>query len=212
LKRTSAVALFALALLEAPAIAQANGSGDIAMITSVQGGVTRVAAPAPVPAVAFVKLKRGDRLTLSGARLQIVYFDNGRQELWQGNGKLEIGDAASRAAGLPEPAVKTLPEIMVKQIARTPALDSQGRAGVVRLRSITTSAAVDKLDANYRRLREDAAPEDLNPDLYLLSGLFELREFERIERVLADLRQKRPGNAEVDQVIGLYQKALKEAH
>ncbi|MDD5248013.1 MAG: hypothetical protein PHY45_03455 [Rhodocyclaceae bacterium] len=209
---------FSGAVLAAAAIAiivsvtaAADEAPDVAMITSVQGDVTRAVAQGQQPVPAFVKLRRGDRLALGNARLQVVYFDSGRQELWRGDGRLEIGAGASKAAGLPEPEVRTLPDIMVKQIARTPALASQGRAGVVRLRSLPSPAAADQLESTYRQIRSWAAPDDLNPELYLLSGLFELREFERIEEVLAGLRQARPGDAAAAQAIAFYQQALKDA-
>lgn len=195
----------ALAALLCAAAAQAEEPADVALITAVQGGVTRAVplhGQQPVPA--FVKLKSGDRLTLAGARVQIVYFESGRQETWQGDGRLEIGTVASKGSGLPEPEARTLPDVMVKQIAKTPTLDSQGRAGAVRLRGLPSPATVEKLVATYRQLRDWAEANDINPELFLLSGLFEQRDVERIRQVLADLAKARPNDAQVDQVIALY--------
>lgn len=183
----------------------------MALITSLQGNVERVTLQGPKALQSFVKLKQGDLLALRNARIQIVYFESGRQEVWQGGGRLEILGSEGRPFGLPDPEVKILPSVMVKQIARTPALDSQGRAGVMRLRSIASPEAIAKLDNTYRQMRMEAVRGDLNPELFLLSGLFEMRELARVEQVLKDLQQARPGDTEVGLVVALYQKAMKNA-
>ena len=202
--------LLALAIAFVP-LAEAQEVIDVALITSLQGNVGRVTPQGRQPLQAFVKLKRGDVLALGDARLQIVYFENGRQETWQGSGRLEIAAGESTASGLPSPAVKTLPAVMVRQIARTPALESQGRAGVVRLRSLATPDAIEKLEESYRRMRMETVRSDLSPELYLLSGLFEMRELDRVEQVLRDLQLTRPGDVEVGLMAALYQKALRNA-
>ncbi len=191
--------------------AHAQERGDVALVTSLQGKVAIVTPQGQQPLQTFVKVKRGDQLTLTDARLQLVYFESGRQETWQGAGRLEIQGAESKASGLPAPTVKTLPEVMVKQIARTPALDSQGRAGAVRLRSIASPDAIEKLEKTYQQMRMEAVRGDLSAELFLLSGLFEIRDFERIEQVLRDLQLARPGDAEVGLVVTLYQKAIRNA-
>lgn len=198
-------------LIAMATFAKAEGAIDVALITSLQGNVGLVTQQGQKPLQAFVKLKRGDMVTISDAKLQIVYFQNGRQESWQGVGRIEVLATEGRGVGLSNPGVKTLPEIMVKQIARTPAVDSQGRAGAMRLRAIATPEAIAKLDDEYRKMRMEAVRGDLNPELYLLSGLFEMREFDRIEQVLQDLQLARPGDMEVGLVITLYQKAIKNA-
>lgn len=184
---------------------------EVALVTSVVGAVNRtVSVGTRAPVEAFTKLKQGDQLVLEkNAAIKVVYFESGRQESWQGDGQLEVLGAESRATGLPNADVKILPPVMVKQIARTPALDSQGRAGAVRLRSIASPEALAKLDSTYNRMRLESARNDLNPELFLLSGLFELRELERVEQVLRDLKQARPGDPEVAFMTSLYQKALK---
>lgn len=204
------MALAIMAFLAIPV--HAEGAADTALITSLQGDVGLATLQGRRPLQAFTKLKRGDILALANeARLQLVYFDSGRQELWQGGGRLEILGGESKAFGLPAAEIKMLPAILVKQIARTPALDSQGRGGVTRLRSIATPDALTKLENSYRQWRLEAARGDLNPELFLLAGLFEMRQFDRIEQVLKDLRQARPGDNEAGLVAVLYQKAVRNA-
>jgi len=190
-------------------LAFAAAGGD-ALVTSLSGTVTRLTDSGPQPLEAFVKLKEGDRLSLGDqARIQLVYFANGRQEQWSGKGTLELSTTEGKGNGLGEPQIKTLPAVLVKQIAKTPALDSQGRAGAVRLRAIPTPEALAKLDKEYRLLRETSPADDLNPELFLLSGLLEMRQVERIEQVLGELKQSQPYNMEVKVLASLYQKTLK---
>lgn len=208
MKAKSCLVVLAL-LVCAPARAE---GGDTALVTAMQGGVTRVAPGSPQPLQAFVKLKHGDLLALEKtAKVQVVYFDSGRQETWAGGGRLEITSAGGVAYGLAEPQVKTLPPVMVKQIAKTPSLDSQGRAGMMRLRSVATAQDIAKVEENYRRMRLEADRSDLNPELYLLSSMFELRELDRVEQALSDLQKSRPGNPEVGLLVALYQKAVRNA-
>lgn len=197
-------------LLVVPQAAMA--AGEVALVTALQGGVSRVSPQGRQGVEAFVKLKQGDLLALDkGARLQVVYFASGRQETWSGGGRLEVANGESKAFGLGEPQVKVLPVALVKQIAKTPTLDSQGRAGMTRLRSVATPEMVANVETTYKRMRLEADRGDLAPELYLLSSLFELREFDRVEQTLADLQATRPANPEAKLLIALYQRALRNA-
>ncbi len=189
----------------APALAAA----EAALITSLNGKVLRLGAENPLEA--FVKLKSGDNLMLEkDAQVQITYFENGRQESWRGTGKLTIGTQESLATGLPAAQIKQLPLAIVKQIARTPSLDSQGRAGVMRLRAIPTPEAIAKIEDNYRQMRDAAEKSDLNPEIYLLSGMLEMRQIDRVEQVLADMKQNTVNNPEAKLLVSLYTRALKD--
>lgn len=201
-----------VAFFPAAMFAQAQAAGDVALVTALDGAVSRVAENGPQPLQNFVKLKEGDVLSLGkGAILQIVYFDGGRQETWSGSGKLEVAKAESKATGLPAPQVRQLPAIMVKQIARTPALDTHGRGGVTRLRSIATPEKIASVEKNYAKLKAEAPPNDLNPEFYRLSGFFEIRDLDRVEAVMADLQKQRGTETQVKLLVALYKKALKDA-
>jgi hypothetical protein len=184
--------------------------GDVALVTSVQGKVIRVLPNARAPLETFVKLKEGDQLLLEkSSSLRLVYFQGGRQETWSGEGALEIRVIESHASRLAPPEVKVLPALIVKQIAKTPTLDSQGRAGVTRLRSLGSVDALAKLEAEYDRLRVESGGNDLNAEIYMLAGLYELREVERVENFLSDLQVRHKGNSEAMVLVSLYRKAIK---
>ncbi len=187
-------------------------AAEVALVMSVQGRVIRLGDAASAPVEAFVKLKEGDRLSLEkDTRLQLVYFENGRQETWSGPGRVEMTAREGKASDLPPAQVKLLPLVMARQLARTPALDSQGRGGVTRLRAIHSPDAMVKLEDTYRDLKTRAERDDLAPEVYLLSGLYEMRELDRVEKVLSDLQQGWPNNPEAALLISLYRKAVKNA-
>jgi hypothetical protein len=188
----------------------AMAAGDVALITALQGKVSRVQAPAaPVPVDAFVKLKEGDSLKLEkDASLKLVFFDGGRQETWTGAGQIAIGANEGKGTGLPAPTVTTLPPLLVKQIAKTPALDSQGRGGVTRLRAIATPEALAKLEADYDAMRVAAGGNDLNAEMFLLAGLYEMKELERLDVVLKEVEVRYKDNNEAKVLVALYRKTL----
>lgn len=205
----SILRLLAVLLLAGPAVSAPADSG-VALVTAVDGKVSRLASAGPEAVQPFIKLKPGELLALeNGARIRIIYFASKRQESWSGTGKLEITATESKGQGLADPQVKVLPDVLVKQIARTPSLDNQGRVGMVRLRSIGTPDAVAKLETGYKQLRAEAATDDLNPEIYLLAGLLELRQLDQLEKTLAELQAAYPGSMETKVLVALYQKTLK---
>jgi hypothetical protein len=186
--------------------------GEVAMVTSLQGKANRVAPLGPQAVEAFTTLKHGDLLALDkGATLQLVYFENGRQETWHGPGKLEIAKTDSTPKGLKAPEVKILPAVMVKQIAKTPVLESQGRAGMMRLRGVASAEDIATVENNYRQMRQEMPARDINPERYRLSALFELHEFDRVDKALSDLQVEQAGNPDVPTLVAIYTKAVKNA-
>jgi len=116
-----------------------------------------------------------------------------------------------RRLGLAPPAVKILPAVVVKQIAKTPALDSQGRAGMLRLRAVGPVGDLAAVEASYEKLRGATESSDLSPELYLFSALFEMRQYDRLEKALANLQQIHPANPSVPVLVATYGKALRNA-
>lgn len=182
-----------------------------ALITALEGNVSRVQGGDKKPLAAFERLEAGELLVLDGARLTLVFFATGQQESYQGSGRLELGPGEGKTWGLAPPEVKKLPTFLVKQIARTPTLVAQGRAGVTRLRAIPTPDAIAKVDDNYRRMRMEAVAGDLNPEMYRLSALFEMKAYDAVEAAVRDLEQSRKNHGEAAVLATLYRKALRNA-
>lgn len=191
--------------------AQMSMAVEVGLVTAVSAGVKLATETSPAGELkAFIKLREGDRLTLPGsARLQIVFFDGGRQETWQGAGALEVGAASSKAVkGGLQAEVKTLPAILVKQLSKTPSPDGTVKTGMIRMRSISSGGSLETVEKNYADLRAQAVASDHSPELYLLACYFELREFDKLKAVLKTLREKSPGDALPVALDSLYSKAI----
>ena len=74
-----------------------------------------------------------------------------------------------------------------------------------------SGGTLESIERNYADLRQKADPGDRNPELYLLSGYFELREYERLERLLAQLGEKAPNDLELRTLKALYARAINNA-
>jgi len=162
---------------------------DVGMITQLNGEVSITTGNSTQAAMPFIKVNTGDKLTLAnGARLQMVYFGNGRQELWKGGGQIEVGSLESKSAIKPD--VSQLPPLVALQLAKMPVAGQQGKTGMIRMRSMASPDTVAKLDKQYGDLKRNAEADDTTPEVYLLSGLIELKEFNRAKSVLAELDGK----------------------
>lgn len=169
--------------------AASHAQTDVGMITQLGGEATITGGSGSQAVVPFLKIATGDKISLSnGAQLKIVYFGNGRQEVWKGGGQIEIGGLESKSSLKPE--VSQLPPLVVNQLSKTPPAGQQGKAGMVRMRSMGNPDAAKHLDKQYADLKKDAAAGDTTPEVYLLSGLVELKEFARAKTVLGDLSGK----------------------
>src|SRR5712691_7605367 len=62
------------------------------MLTQVAGTVKVTGKAGARPAVPFLKVNQGDKLTLAAnARVQMVFLTSGRQEIWKGAGEVAVG-------------------------------------------------------------------------------------------------------------------------
>ncbi len=180
-----------------------------ALITALEGKVTLVSGNEKRPLAAFDRLEANDYLVLENARITLVFFLTGRQETYRGSGRLDLGPGEGKPAGLPAAETKILAPFLVRQIARTPTLLAQGRAGVTRLRSIATPDAIAKVDEAYRRMHLEAAADDLSPEMYRLSALFDMKAYDAVRSAVKDLEMSRPSHSEARLLASLYRKALK---
>lgn len=190
------------------------GAAEVGLVTAVAGGVKlQDEKKAESDLKSFIKLRPGDRLKMDGAaRLQLVYFDGGRQETWQGAGQLEVGAKSSSVVqGGLQPEVKALPPILVKQLSKTPSTDGNVKAGMIRMRSMPSGNNLESVERHYAELKKQADAADRNPELYLLSGYFELREYDKLDALLREMDQKSPGDPEVKTLASLYKRAVANA-
>ena len=189
-------------------------SAEVGLVTALSGSVCLQEGKAASRNLqSFIKLRELDRLTLHGnTRLQIVFFDSGRQETWRGAGLLEVGSMTSQAIkGDLQVDVKTLPAMLVKQLAKTPTIDGIAKSGMLRLRTLRPELGMEMLEKNYADLRNNTDASDHAPDLYLLASYFELREFSKVEAALKTLTAAAPGDTELALLSALYVKSIEAA-
>ncbi|MBI4741907.1 MAG: hypothetical protein HY777_10255 [Betaproteobacteria bacterium] len=195
-------------------------AAEAGLITALSGSVKLLDdKEASAEIKPFVKVRRGDRLKIGEAnesdgraRLQIVYFDSARQETWTGGGTLEIESQSAKVLkGSLRAEVRMLPEILVKQLSRTPSSGGNVKAGMIRLRAMASLETEESAEKAYADLRQQAVAGDRIPELYLLVSYFELRAYDKLEALLAQLGEKAPGDAEVAALAALYSRAIGEA-
>lgn len=177
-------------------LGSAHAWSDVGMITQTSGKVSISSGDRVQAAVPFYKVSAGERLVMeSGARVQLVYFGNGRQEVWNGAVQIEVGSLESKSAGKPQ--VTQLPPLVINQLAKTPAAGQQGKAGVVRMRSLAKPDAI-YFEKQYKELKATAAADDTTPEVFLISGLIEIKEFARAKELLVDLGKSPAYKAVID--------------
>jgi hypothetical protein len=190
------------------AIAQAQS--PVAMVLDVSGDVTLAVQGKQVTVEPFSRLLDGDRVKLGrDAKLSIVYPRSGRQENWSGVGAVLTGDSESKAAtGNPSVEVKQLPTYVAKQMARTPVSDTSGKAGMVRMRAISSPENLGKLEQQVAQMRAETTPDSRSPDIYLLAGLNEMGMTDRIKEELARLQKSYPADHAVKALTKAYARSL----
>lgn len=201
--------LFAVALM-LPVAAPA----DTVLVTALQGAVSVEAAGIGTAALeAFVRLHEGDRLTLpAGGRVSLVYVGKARLESWQGAGVVLVGETESRAvSGKPQMQVRNIPPEAARQMNKTPIVLPDGRVGMMRMRNVPAADAITRLETDYRRMRAEADAADILPEVFLLAGLYDLRQYARIEDELKRIAGAFPNNETVRSLQALYAKAIDSA-
>jgi hypothetical protein len=216
------ICLLGLALLLSAAGKAAASAADVGLVTKLSGEATyanKIDQKQPAAVQAFMKVRQGDHFRLpSGSQVQMVYFDNGRQETWTGPASFVAGAGESRVpegetAGAP-PEVKILPTKVSKKMAdpNMPLPRSGLRySGVIQTMapecktSTPTATCVKPLDAQgrkelkeaqkvYRSLRQQTEAGDLTPEFYLLSVLAAYGQYQQMLPVIDTMLTQKPGD------------------
>ena len=182
---------------------------DVGMLTQMDGSVAIVKAKeGKRPATAFLKVALGDRLLLGrDARVQIVYFETSRQEVWKGEGIIEIANGEGRSSVL-QPEIRKLPPLVARQLIKTPAGGQHGKTGMVTVRSLS-SDTVESLEKQYQEFRAAAAEGDTTPEVFLLTGLLEMKEFGQAHKALEVLRAKVSATPALAAVVSHFEPLVK---
>lgn len=190
-------------------------AAEVGLVTAASSRILLQDGTAPARELkAFIKVRIGDRITLPPeSRLQLVFFENGRQETWSGSGMIEVGGKSAKVVkGKPDSKVKTVPDILVKQLSKTPSPDGVAKAGMIRVRSIASSGiTVESAENHYIELRRVTDADDLTPEAFLLSSYLELRELAKLEQLLDRLNQQKTTSISKQSLDSIYRQALLKA-
>ena len=204
---------FLLAALIAGLSSFACAQAPSAMVLSVEGDVSVKVQGKPTKLEAFTRLLEGDRVELGKtAKLNMIYTRSSRQETWTGPGAILAGNAESTAVnGKPQLEAKQLPAKVAQMMAHTPASDSTGKAGMVRLRAIAQPDELASLEKTYQDLRTSSPANDRNPEVYFLAGLFKLGEYDRLNQEISAMQQQNPGDESIKLLAKLYARSIDNA-
>ena len=195
-----------LALLLAGGGALAQGA-DTGLVNMVSGEVAYTpSSGAPGKVQAFMKVREGDRFTLSaGAQLRIVYFETARQERWIGPATVRAAKGASDASSGKPAEVSTLPGAAAPRMARVPDLIQNARLGGIQVRGTRKAPplnnedkrAVESARAGYEQMKREAAADDISPEMMLAAALHEYMLYADMRPVVDEMLRKQPANEDV---------------
>jgi hypothetical protein len=205
----------ALALLPQAAAGAQSPPVDVGLITKLSGQATywnEVSQKTPKPAQVFMKIRKGDHLKMaSGTVLEVVYFQGGRKETWQGPAVIIAEEAGSRSesATKGQAVVALLPSEASQGLRRIPALLDQarlGRSGGIQVRGPGEGprktvvlgkkgqTEIARAREVYQHWREQSSPDDVTPELNLLGTLAEYQQYAEMEKVIQNALERQPDN------------------
>jgi hypothetical protein len=194
------------------AAAQAQFAPEAGMVTRVEGAVTYSAGSgATKPVVSFMKVRKKDRFTVpDAANIQIVFFAGAVQETWKGPVEFVIEAQGGKGKGGEKPEVRKLPSSVITSLTKAPSVlsDIKNRQGMVFVRAAGHMEKVRQMEEAYRMMREEAPEDDITPELFLLSRLYELQMYRDVPGVFAEIRRRQPNNTEVDTLEKNYEAML----
>ncbi len=209
---------FVILLTEGSAAKAQSLPPDVGIVTQLSGEATywnESYQKTHEKAEVFMKIRRGDYFKIAaGGRIQLVYFENGRQETWKGSASFTVGDVQSRVEKgreIPgQPEVVILSNEASQGMRRIPVLLRRARLSrsgggvMVRGGSGVSSklvaptkeerAEIAMAKETYQKLRKQAKADDITPELTLLGVLADYEQHEEMEKVIKDAMKIQPDN------------------
>jgi hypothetical protein len=207
---------------------------DVGIVTQLSGEATYLNESyqkTPEKAEVFMKIRRGDYFKVPrGSAIQLVFFENGRQETWKGPVSFMVGEVQSRVEKgreLPgQPEVVILSKEASQGMRRIPVLLRRARlsrsGGGVMVRGVPRVSAkpvvptqeeraeIAKAKETYQKLRKQAKPDDIIPELTLLGVLADYEQHEEMEKVIKDAMKIQP-ESQVLKELGEWVKTQKRS-
>jgi len=222
--------LILIILLAVQSLCLASSVPDIGMITKLSGEITywnKTVKEDSKPAQSFMKIRSGDEFKLeSDSELELIFFSNGRKEIWKGPAELKLSETSGQIKGGGQNnklQAAQLPAAVVNEVRKiSPLIDPAKlhRSGSSSLRGLNTkeklpvekislkSATLDiekKEEINsakqiYKTLASSSSSDDITPVLYLFSVFADYDQFEDIKNLIIKMKEKQPDNPGVEQL------------
>lgn len=205
LVRLFALPRFLIAVLLLCAPLPSRATTDVAFLSQLSGEVTHI-SPGGIPkkARAFMKVGQGDRFAVAArGSLRVVYFADGREEVWTGPASFRAAVAKGDRIGGREPRVAMLPPSVPRHLARVPDLIQSARHGGNAMKGARLSpsareqADVAEAKATYGKMRAAAVPDDVTPELFLFSVLQGYSLYEELGPVAENMLRRQPRSDEI---------------
>lgn len=203
------------------ALGAAAQSSDVGLVNFLAGEVSYAGqGGTESKAQSFMKVRQGDRFTLSaGAQIRVVYFNGSRQETWKGPASFKAGNQQSEALSGKAAEAAQLPSGVAQKIAQVPNLvqiAKLGRSGGIAVRgggkpgrlSPEQLAEVSQAKTNYAQMRQKALAEDITPELYYYSVLQDHLLYDEMKMVTDEMLKRQPGNSEAQELAAYVKSRL----
>lgn len=198
-------------------------AGPVGMVTQLKGDVVyQSPGEESLPAKNFMKVREGDIFNLPAESLiQLVFFETGRKESWQGPVAFEAGSNQGKGKSENAPAVSTLPENVANEVRRVSLLVDISRlqkTGSSAVRGVDGSEEksprpslplrdTDKKEIEmalniYKQMQKSSTPDDITPEIYLFSVMADYDQFEEMAGLVDLMKKKQPENEQIDLIAG----------
>jgi hypothetical protein len=187
---------------------------DVGIVTQLSGEATyrnKGYQKTPEKGRVFMKIRLGDYFKIAGGgTIQLVYFQNGRQETWKGPVSFMVGEVQSlveKGGELPgQPEVVILSTETSLGMRRIPVLLRRAGLSGVMVRGTSEAsqkpvvptkeerAEIAMANEDYQKLRRQAKPDDITPELNFLGVLADYEQYEEMEKVIKEALKRQPNN------------------
>jgi len=190
-------------------------SGTISYFDAIKNKETKL--------VPFMKLYEGDKLTLDkGSSLQLVLFENGSKETWQGPAVLILdkkkGIIAQNSKN--QPTISSLSEVVTNEVRRISKIIDTSRMQKAGVRIVRGQSSSEKdkemlppveLDSSeekevniarstYQSLLKGIDKTDITPELFLFSVLADYDQYIEMAQLIEIMKKKQPDNPTIGQL------------
>ncbi|MBL6993940.1 hypothetical protein [Desulfobacula sp.] len=197
----------------------------LGMITQVSGRVSYIHKDKKQnePPESFMNFYKGDKIILEpDSLLQLIFFENGRKETWEGPASFYLdhlkGVAIDHKGAAPK--ITSLPAIVTNEVRRTSKIVNISRlqtSGAVIVRGqenkndpaqsippvqldVSEEREIDLAKNTYKMLLKNSSKTDITPELYLFSVLADYDQFREMSGLIETMNQKQPDNSTIQEL------------